>query len=68
MSGLNEGQEITEADIKKNVISEELPAEFWSMDFDGAVSKEGAGERVWLHNHRSKYSKNHSYKLNFSMH
>jgi hypothetical protein len=38
-----EGQEITEAERKKNVISEELPADFWSMDFDGAVRKEGAG-------------------------
>jgi ribonuclease HI len=47
------------------VITEELPANFWSMDFDGAVSKEGARAGVWLHNHRSKYSKNHSYKLNF---
>jgi ribonuclease HI len=35
------------------------------MDFDGAVSKEGAGAGVWLHNHRNRYSKNHSYKLNF---
>jgi ribonuclease HI len=47
------------------VISEELPADFWSMDFDGAVSKEGAGAGVWLHNHKSRYSENHSYKLNF---
>jgi ribonuclease HI len=45
--------------------NEELPADFWSMDFDGAVSKEGAGARVWLYNHRSKYFENHSYKLNF---
>jgi ribonuclease HI len=35
------------------------------MDFDGAVSKEGAGAGVWLHNHRNRYSENHSYKLNF---
>jgi ribonuclease HI len=47
------------------VITEELPADFWSMDFDGAVSKEGAGAGVWLHNHRNRYSENHSYKLNF---
>jgi hypothetical protein len=64
-SGLNEGQEITEAERKKNVITEELPTDFWSMEFDGAVSKEGAGARIWLHNHRSMYSENHSYKLNF---
>ena len=49
----------------KNVITEELPDDFWSMDFDGAVSKEGAGAGVWLHNHRNRYSENHSYKLNF---
>jgi hypothetical protein len=36
---LKEGQEITEAGRKKNVISEELPADFWSMDFDGVVCK-----------------------------
>ena len=29
------------------------------------VSKEGVRARVWMHNHRSKYSENHSYKLNF---
>jgi ribonuclease HI len=61
----NEGQEITEAKGKKLVISEEFPAYFWSMDFDGAVSREGAGVGVWFHNHKSKYSENHSYKLNF---
>jgi ribonuclease HI len=27
--------------------------------------KEGVGARVWLHNNRSRYSKSHSYKLNF---
>ena len=35
------------------------------MDFDGAVSKEGAGAGVWLHNKKSRYSENHAYKLNF---
>jgi hypothetical protein len=45
--------------------SEEFPADLWRMDFDGAVSKEGDGARFWLHNHRSKYSENHFYKLNF---
>jgi hypothetical protein len=64
-SGLDEGQEIIEVERKKNVITEELLTDFWSMDFDGAVSKEGAGVGVWLHNHRTRYSENHSYKLNF---
>jgi hypothetical protein len=63
--GPDEGQEIIEVERKKNVITEELPTDFWSMDFDGAVSKEGVGAGVWLHNHRSRYSENHSYKLNF---
>jgi ribonuclease HI len=35
------------------------------MDFDGAISKEGAGAGVWFHNHKSRYLDNHSYKLNF---
>jgi hypothetical protein len=64
-SSPDEGQEIIEVARMKNVITEELPANFWSMDFDGVVSKEGDGAGVWLHNHRNKYSENHSYKLNF---
>jgi hypothetical protein len=47
------------------VESEELSTDVWSMDFDGAVKKEGAIAGVWLHNHRSRYSESHSYKLNF---
>jgi ribonuclease HI len=35
------------------------------MDFDGAMSKEGDGAGVWIHNHKSRYSESHSYKLNF---
>jgi hypothetical protein len=35
------------------------------MDFDGAVTKEGDGDGVWLHNHKSRYSESHSYKLDF---
>jgi ribonuclease HI len=62
---LNEDQETTEEKGKKLVISEEFPADFWSMEFDGAVSKEGAGVGVWLHNNKSRYLENHSYKLNF---
>jgi ribonuclease HI len=61
----NKGQEITEAKGKKLVTSEELPTNFWSMDFNGAVSKEGAGAGVWLHNQKSRYLENHSYKPNF---
>jgi ribonuclease HI len=64
-SGQDEDQEIIEVERMKNVITEELPADFWSMDFDGAMSKEGAGVGVWMHNHRNRYSENHSYKLNF---
>ena len=54
-----------EATKMENVITEDFPADFWSMDFDGAVSKEGVGTGVWLHNHQKRYSENHSYKLNF---
>jgi hypothetical protein len=45
--------------------NEEFPVDFWSMDFDVVVSKEGVGAGVWMHNQRSKYSENHSYKWNF---
>jgi ribonuclease HI len=61
----DEGPESGEAAKMENVITEDFPADFWSMDFDGAVSKEGAGAGVWLHNHQKRYSENHSYKLNF---
>jgi hypothetical protein len=44
---LNEDQEITKEKGKKLVISKELPVDLWSMDFDGDVSKEGAGAGVW---------------------
>jgi hypothetical protein len=65
LSGQDDGPESIEVAKMKNVITEDLPADFWSMDFDGAMSKEGAGVGVWLHNHRNRYSENHSYKLNF---
>ena len=45
-SSQDEGPESIEISKMKNVITEELPTDFWSMDFDGAVSKEGAGAGV----------------------
>ena len=60
-----EGKAIIEARKVETVEREEPPIDFWSMDFDGAVSKERDGARFWLHNHRSRYSEIHSYKLNF---
>jgi ribonuclease HI len=62
-SSQDEGQETIEVARMKNVLTEELLADFWSMDFDGAVSKEGVGAGFWLHNHQNMYSENHSYKL-----
>jgi hypothetical protein len=47
-----EDKAITEVRNTETMESEDLPADFWSMDFDGAVSKEGAGDGVWLHNHK----------------
>jgi hypothetical protein len=61
----DEGPERGEAAKIENVITKDFPADLWSMDFNGAVSKEGAGAGVWLHNHQKRYSENHSYKLNF---
>jgi ribonuclease HI len=61
----DECPESGEATKMPNVVTEDFPADFWSMDFDGAVNKEGAGAGVWLHNHQKGYSENHSYKLNF---
>jgi hypothetical protein len=56
---------IIEARRVETVEREELPTNFWSMDFNGVVSKEGVEAGVWLHNHRSRYFESHSYKLNF---
>jgi hypothetical protein len=42
----DEGPESGEATKIENEIAEDFPAEFWSMDFDGVVSKEGAGAGV----------------------
>jgi hypothetical protein len=53
---MQEYKAITEVKNTPTVESDELPVDFWSMDFDGAVSKEGAGARVWLHNQKSRYS------------
>jgi hypothetical protein len=55
VSSQDEGPENGEVEKMKNVITEEFPADFWSMDFDGVVSKEGARDGVWLHNHRNRY-------------
>jgi hypothetical protein len=43
---ITEDKEITEVNNVVTVESDELPAYFWSMDFDGAVRKEGAGAGV----------------------
>jgi hypothetical protein len=65
LSRQDEGPKNIEVAQMKNMITEELPADFWSMDFDRAVSKEGARAGVWLHNHKKRYTENHSYKLIF---
>jgi hypothetical protein len=57
---LKEYKAITEVRNTEIVESEELLADFWSMDFDGAVSKEKVGAGFWLHNHISRYSESHS--------
>jgi hypothetical protein len=49
---LQEDKAITEVKNTETIESNELPTYFWSMDFDGAVSKEGVGAGVWLHNHK----------------
>ena len=57
-----EDQVITkESKTKTDVTIEPL----WSMDFDGAISKEGVGARVCIKNHKARYLESHSYKLNF---
>jgi len=62
---LKEDKAITKLRNTAIVGSEEVPTEFWSMDFDGAMSKEGVGARVWMYNNKLKYLESHSYKLNF---
>jgi hypothetical protein len=47
-SSLKENQTITEENKTVTIESDELLVDFWSMDFDGSMSKEG----VWLHNHK----------------
>jgi hypothetical protein len=56
VSGQDEVPESGEVAKMKNVITEDFPSGFWSMDFDGAMSKEGVGARVWMHNHQNRYS------------
>jgi hypothetical protein len=60
-----ESKSIIETRKVEAVEREEMPVDFWSMDFNGAMSKEGARAGVWLHNHKSRYSESHYYKLNF---
>jgi hypothetical protein len=62
---LKEEKVVVEVRNPKTEENEELLADFWSMDFDGVVSKEAVGAGFWMHNHISKHSENHSYKLNF---
>ena len=47
------------------VKSDKQKEPLWSLDFDGVVSKEGSGVRVWVFNSKARYSESHSYKLNF---
>jgi hypothetical protein len=65
---LNEDQEITEAKGKEIVISEEFPANFWSMDFDGVVSKEGAGARSLVAQSQIQVFRKPFLQTEFSMH
>jgi len=37
----------------------------WSLEFDGAVNKEGSRAGVWVSNSKAIYIETHSYKLNF---
>jgi hypothetical protein len=64
-SGLEEGKETPEESKAVTTETDELAEKFWSMDFDGVVNKEGDGARVWVHNHKARYSETHSHKLNF---
>jgi hypothetical protein len=55
-SRLEESKETLEERKMVTTKTDELEENFWSMDFDGVVSKEGVGAGVWLHNHKSRYS------------
>jgi len=53
-------------DVKlKNETEDDKDEGLWHMDFDGAVSKEGAGVGVWILDTNSSKSKTYSYNLNF---
>jgi ribonuclease HI len=61
-----EESKVTPEEDKTMTIQTDEPVEpLWSLDFDGAVSKEGSGARVWVFNSKERYSESHSYKLNF---
>jgi hypothetical protein len=64
-SGLEESKEIPKESRTSTTKTDEPAGPLWSMDFDGAVSKERVGVGVWVHNHKARYSEIHSYKLNF---
>jgi hypothetical protein len=64
-SSLEENQVITKESKTVTTETDEPVENFWSMDFNGDISKEGVGAWVWVHNHKEMYSKSHSYKLNF---
>jgi hypothetical protein len=62
---LEESKATPEEDTIVTIQTDEPVEPLWSLDFDGAVSKEGSGAGVWVHNTKARYSKIHSYKLNF---
>ena len=55
-SSLGGNQVVTEESKTVTTKTNEPGENFWSMDFDGDVSKEGAGGGVWVHNHKVRYS------------
>jgi len=52
--------------LEEKLESDDDDEGMWNMDFDGAISKEGDGARVWIISLKFEKSNTYSYKLAFN--
>jgi len=65
-----EPSQIENSDLPNPKMSETLNTNHeqeitWYLEFDGSVSKLGAGVGVWIHNSHNNHAEGHAYRLNF---